>query len=146
MKREIRFFPAFHKVHDDPKKNYGVHGVEIHFILSGDQGAVIFRIFTKWMLPQTYDYWKTLGTAPRHEDSHCSDAGVLFHSATPMYEGHEPSTDNCDYLGKPCYQDMGYLMSREPRDLLVSEGDEAVWKWLESAYRERCCHIAPVPA
>lgn len=146
MKREIRFFPAFHRVNDDPKKNYGVHGVEIHFILSGDQGAVIFRIYTRWMLPQTYTYWREeLRIKPRYEDSECSDAGVLFHSAKPSYESHAPSEDACPYLGAPCYQDIGFTMGREPRDLLVAEGDEAVWKWLETTYRERMC-IAAVPA
>lgn len=145
MKREVRFFPAYHKIHDDPNQNYGVHGVELHFILSGDQGAVIFRIFTRWMLPQTYEYWDQLGIGPRQKDSECSDAGVLFHSVKPSYEGHEPSEDCCPYLGKPCYQDIGYLMSREPRDLLVSKGDEAVWEWMERTYRERLC-LEAVPA
>lgn len=132
MKREVRFFPAFHK-------NYGVHGVEIHFILSGEQGAMIFRIYTSWMLPQTYEYWEALGIPPRIKDRECNDAGVLFHSPKPMYEGHECSRDNCTYLGKPCYQDIGYLMSREPRDLLIAEGDEAMWAWMERTYRERFC-------
>lgn len=146
MKREIRFFPAYHKIHEDPSQNYGVHGVEIHFILSGDEGAVVFRIFTRAMLPQTYEYWRDRGIQARVEDGKFDDGGVLFHSAKPMYEGQEgPSEDVCPHIGKPCYQDIGFTMGREPRDLLVSEGDEAVWKWMERTYRERFC-IAAVPA
>lgn len=138
MKREVRFFPAFDKRAPEPEKNYGVHGVEIHFILSGEHGAVVFRLYTRWMLPQTYAFWEDeLGIPPRYKDQLPSDAGVLFHSAKPIYEGHTPSEDDCTYLGKPCYQDIGYTMGKEPLDLLIAEGDEAVWKWLEAMYQER---------
>lgn len=146
MKREITFCPAFHRVSDDPSKDYGVHGVEIHFTLSGPEGAIIFRLFTNWMLPETCAWWKERGIDARREpDREPQDAGVIFHSGKPMYEGHEPSEDACTYLGRPCYQDIGFTMAKEPRDILIREGDEGVWTWLERQYRERFC-IAAVPA
>lgn len=51
MEKIIKFAPAYDKRHSDPKKNYGVHGVELKFILKGEEGAVQFVIFTNWMLP-----------------------------------------------------------------------------------------------
>ena len=138
MKHEVRFFPAYHKVHDDPRQNCGVHGVEIHFIASNPLGAVIFRIFTGWMLPETVQWWKRRGIDGRRDpERDPSDAGVIFHSGAPMYEGHECSEDDCPYIGKPCYQDIGFTLGEEPLRLLRCKGDEAVWAWLDHEHESR---------
>lgn len=41
MKQEIKVIPAFDKRHADPSKNYGIHGAEMLFILTGEKGAVV---------------------------------------------------------------------------------------------------------
>jgi hypothetical protein len=51
LERIIEFTPAFDKRDPNPKKNYGVHGVELRFVVKGEAGAVQFLIFTNWHLP-----------------------------------------------------------------------------------------------
>ena len=49
--KEIKFEAAYDKRDVDPKKNYGIHGVDLTFILKNEQGAVVFKLFTGWHLP-----------------------------------------------------------------------------------------------
>ena len=42
LKREIRWRPAFDKRHSDPKKNYGIHGVEMKWLLTVPDGFIQF--------------------------------------------------------------------------------------------------------
>ncbi len=49
MQREITMTPAYDKRDPDPSKNYGVHGVNIVYVLKGKLGAVQFVLYTNWM-------------------------------------------------------------------------------------------------
>jgi hypothetical protein len=51
LERITEFAPAFDKRDPDPKKNYGIHGVDLRMVLKGEEGAVQFVLFTGWMLP-----------------------------------------------------------------------------------------------
>ena len=51
FQRIVKKNKAFDKRHKDPEKNYGIHGVELHFILKGSHGASQFLLYTNRQLP-----------------------------------------------------------------------------------------------
>lgn len=136
LKHEIEFLPAWDKRDCDPEKNYGISGVSIRFIVSGQNGAVQFVLSTNWHLPHVQKelekkYFNDLILfAPIPSD-------VGYHSLRPMYDGQKPITDKCKYLGgKPCYYDGSSLAAQDYFETLVTEGDDALWERLEDYYHK----------
>lgn len=88
MERITHFKPAYHKVHEDPKKNFGVHNVEGLMVLKGELGAVHFSFGTGIYLPETLAWWEA-----RHLDASSAirpfGYDVGYHSPTPRYEGQQ---------------------------------------------------------
>lgn len=126
--REIRFTPAYGKTDSDPNKNYGIHCVEMEFILTGKEGAIVLLIFTGWYLPQNRDLTGIPATRPRA-------ASLTYHSRHRLHDGPYEPMPGCDYLGgDPCYSDSTYCVE-EIFDLFVERGEEAVWEILEGRYR-----------
>jgi len=88
LERIIKFRPGFHKIAEDPKKNYGVHGMDMFFVVKGPKGAVHFILSTGMMLKKTRDWQR---------EEHKDGIGYLFpmgvdvgyHSTTPGHEGQE---------------------------------------------------------
>lgn len=111
----------------DPGANHGRHNAEMSMTLRTSDAEVTLHIGTGWELPETPAIVRT-DDAPR-------GACVVFHSSMPQYEGHESRSKRCCQW-PVCYSATGYLMADEPTAMLVREGSEAVWAWLESQYRE----------
>lgn len=140
FERTINFIPAFDKRHADPAKNYGIGGVRIRFVLKGSLGAMQFVIETNWQLPHVQEEvdrkpfdW---GLPYFRHKSMASDVG--YHSPKPMYEDQKPM-DHCDVLadGK-CYYGGSSLYAEETAfPILLKEGSDGIWKFLENEYRER---------
>lgn len=110
----------------------GRHVAELHMILRSQRAEVVLILGTGWNLPET-------PPAMRYSTVHRdlpSGLAVEFHSADPQYDGHEARDGECDRWGT-CYTDHGYSMSDQPAELLVRQGTDAVWEWLEWAYRDR---------
>ena len=127
----VEFLPAFDKRSDDPKKNYGIHGVELRMVLKGDAGAVQFLLYTNWQLPHVSEELKgnTLFDRPLPAD-------LGYHSKTPMYEGQECRND-CQYLdGHDCYYDGSSLDADRIFKVLCAEGSDGVWRALEAYYND----------
>lgn len=90
------FYPAYDKRDDDPKKNYGIHGVELRMVLVGPEGAVQFVLYTNWHLPHvTSEYRERLKMMVQNDSPMTwlteplpADFGV--HSRVPLYEGQLP--------------------------------------------------------
>lgn len=61
LERRVVFRPAWHKINPNPRKNYGVEGMEIQFLVVGKKGAVHFLLSTGMMLKKTWDYWRDEG-------------------------------------------------------------------------------------
>lgn len=103
FERITEWEPAFDKRDPDPKKNYGIHGVAVRWVLKGEKGAVQFLVYTQWMLPhvikeqmrrfrlraalshskedfegELHTFWQPMAV----------DLG--YHSKFPMYENQEP--------------------------------------------------------
>jgi hypothetical protein len=168
LEREIRFRPAYDKRDPDPKKNYGIHGVEMCWYLKGAAGTVQFIVFTNWHLPHVaketdtrilkeaqmgveLKEYSSMATAPRKLDRcslHCSyhptPADLGFHSKVEMYEGQKQMMDNCEMIlgGGPCYYDGSGMQAEELFKLLVEQGDEAVWQEMEARYYETLVGVA----
>ena len=140
MKKEIRFYPAYDKRNTDPKKNYGIHGVNLAFYLHGPEGVVQFILHTNWQLPhvaeeQKYQPYPSIG-GDVHWKERPQPADLGHHSPIARYEGQHRH-DHCDLLEQEyCYYDGSGLNAYEIYDILLKEGDEGVWRALEKYYQD----------
>lgn len=139
FKRVVKFRGAFDKRHADPSKNYGIHGMELHFILVGPKGATQFLFYTNMMLPhvrkeifdkhngeyQRFDLWNPCG------------ADIGYHAREAQYEGQTSMTADCEWVGGPCFYDGSSLRADEFAPTFLEKGDDAVWEMLREEYDHR---------
>jgi hypothetical protein len=142
MEKQVSFYPAYDKRDPKPAKNYGIHGVDIRFILKGARGAVQFVLYTNWHLPAVQQ--EMYQRAAYKDECYLQAAlGPMaadrgYHSPAPTYEGQEVSSDECEYLdGKPCYYDRSGLDADRIYEVLLAEGDSGVWRELEEYYTHK---------
>jgi len=153
MKREIKFFPAYDRTHPDPKKNYGVNCLELRFLVLGERGIVEFQLLTNWYNEQVEnrrfarikidiisgkeDYLVRHFNAPYPAD-------VCYYSLTRMSEDDAFFDSGVSYVfdNSPCFygykytDDDGLVAKDRAFRLLVDFGEDALWKYLESYYKE----------
>ncbi len=137
FQKTIAFWPAFDKRHPEAKKDYGIAGVRIFFALRGPKGAVTFSLFTGWMLPHVINEW--MMEEPKLDRFHYTPmpAGLDFHKPAILADGDDVTAKECEWLGgSPCYCGGAILPSEEVFELLVSQGEEAVWRYLRGYYEE----------
>lgn len=133
FRRRIYLAGAFDRRDPDPRKNYGIHGMDLRFVLIGPQGAVQFVCYTGMQLPhvrkeffhkrrnETYDLGASMG------------ADIGYHAIEPRYEGQ--SEMECEYTGTgKCYYDGTSLGAEDFMPTFLAGGDEAVWTMLEDRY------------
>jgi hypothetical protein len=138
FERRVVFMPAFDRRHEDPSRNYGIHGVECHFYLIGEQAATQFVIYTNWQLPEVTEDLDRRPVDLRSPHLLCRPMAVDlgYHRLTPAYEGQKSTFDSCEFLGgRPCYYDGSMSMAKDVFEKLLREGDAAVWRELERFYR-----------
>ena len=140
--RETMFAPAFDKRNKDPKKDYGIHGVELRMYLKGKHGVVQFVLYTQWNLPHVQDDLDAKCTANKAWMYRPIPADLGYHSPTPMYEG-QTSMDTCHLLGGLCYYDGSGLNAERIYDVLLTEVSDGVWRELENYYYETFAKITP---
>lgn len=96
FERITEFDPAFDRRDPDPKKNFGIHGVQMRWVLKGEKGAVQFLVYTNWQLPHvTQEQVLRLQLARDYGmETRCfwlpMAADLGYHSKFPMYEGQQP--------------------------------------------------------
>lgn len=119
-----------------PNKNYGIHGLDIWYILKGPKGAVQFMFSVNCFLPHVIEE-----NGPNFLQSNMFEGyDVGYHSPKPMFEGHGEM--DCDLLdtGK-CYYDGSSLQAGEwAKEIFAIRGerpDDEVWRRLEKEYEER---------
>lgn len=142
--KEIVFRPAYDKRHEDPRKNYGIHGAEIQFALGESGGQfVYFVMMTKWMLPHVRREMDVRllarGMTQLDLDMHYHPDTVRlgYHSPRPIYEGQEMQREECELLdGKPCYCGEHYSSIEGYLKILVAGGLDALWEQMEAYYWE----------
>lgn len=132
FERVVTLSPAFDRRSDNPRKNYGIHGVELRMILKGPLGATQFLLFTNWQLPHvTKEHDHDL----KHILCRPMPADLGYHSPKPQYDGQ--TSLPCDLLpGGRCYYDGSGLNAEDVYTTLLTEGSDGVWKRLEEYYRE----------
>ena len=138
LKKIITFYPAYDKTHSDPKKNYGVHGVELKFVLKSDKGAVQFLLYTNWHLSHVQEELnRKLDSQFPHLSCHPQPADLGYHSPKPTYKGQTQMPGGCEYLDdKPCYYDGSSLNADRIYKVLLEKGSDGVWQELEEFYKE----------
>lgn len=125
----------FDRRHSDPKKNYGIHGLDIWFILKGSKGATQFMFTVDAQLPH-------VNVGPMRGDAGLfSGYDVGYHSLTPQYEG-QSSMGPCDlFPGHECYYDGSGLQAADwVKEIFSIKGErleEHVWRKLEEEYKYR---------
>ena len=132
LERITEWDPAYDKRDPEPSKNYGMHGMNLRFVLKGPEGAITFTVFTNWHLPavqrELIDNRNVYSLTPMAAD-------IGYHSPVPTYEGQEPMPYDCAYVGdKPCYYDGSTLNAEPIFETFVSEGEAAMWALLLDRY------------
>ena len=127
LKRIIQFIPAFDKTPRNPgEPNYGIHGVDIKFILKNKNGAVQFLLYTNWQLPHLRKRWDEKVEATLLNPI---PADLGYHS--PTRKRWAAKMAKCDLYENGCYYDGSGLNAYPIFDLLVEKGEQAVWEALE---------------
>ena len=128
---------AFDRRHSDPTKNYGIHGMDLRFVLKGPKGAVQFLVFTNIQLPHVArEQWDRRDSPYAFEMAQPSGADIGYHAYEPQYEG-QSQMDSCEYLGQPCYYDGSSLRADKFMPEFIAGGSDAVWAMLEHEYAVR---------
>lgn len=99
LKRKTLYEPAYDKRDPDPKKNYGIHGLNMRFLLSGKLGTVQFLIYTNWQLPQVREEYDKFEKVSRFLCEPMA-ADIGYHSRVPQYEGQK-FTARRKFIPKP---------------------------------------------
>lgn len=136
FRREVTMRGAFDKRSTDPKRDYGIHGMDLKFLLHGPKATMQFLVYTGLHLPHIHeelhrkrgpgDAWLS---APQGAD-------IGYHADVPQYEGQTGM--ECEYRpGKRCYYDGTSLGADEFMPEFLAGGSEAVWTMLEHRYHSR---------
>jgi hypothetical protein len=131
----VRVKPCVHGSEDcstKPGRNHGIHYAEMRMHLGTDDHEVVLTVNTGWYLPQT----------PNRFDHSAERMGssVGWHSRRPILDtesGMCEEPENCPRGWETCYSDAAYLIANEGALLLVTEGTDATWDWLEELYNDR---------
>jgi hypothetical protein len=136
FKREVHFYPAFGDTDPVKRREEGIGGVKIRFVLVGPLGAIHFAISTNWDPAHIQEERWEKGRS-RYFSLTPDGSDISYHSPVPMYEG-QASHENCEWLGgRTCYSDGSGLVADRIRDVLLAEGDAGVWREMEGWYHSR---------
>jgi len=137
FQKTIAFRPASDRRHPEPKKNYGIRGLNIYFALKGPKGAVTFTLYTGWMLPHVINEW--MMADPKVDRFHYKPmpAGLDFHKPRLLVDSANVTVKECEWLdGAPCYCGGSVTASDEVFELFLYYGEEAIWRYLRGYYDE----------
>lgn len=130
LTRRIQIIPAYDNRDLDPKKNYGVHGMELYFILQGPKGAITWTFCTGMQLPHVAEEMRAKDYPQKPYGG-----GISYHSRQPHHEGQEAGS--CTILPeKKCYCDSSYLDGNNLGDKFIVEGEDVVWAKLQEWYND----------
>ena len=152
LSRHVEMRPAFDKRHEDPSKNYGIHGVDVLMYVKGKNGAYQFQFSLPLYLPgslsnnegyqsngEPIQFHKTFeGDIVAEVGGKIYPFGVDYHSTKPQYEGQGVRTD-CKIIGvgNECYFDGSALAGTNMLGVLAKGGSDGVFEELEKLYFER---------
>lgn len=140
LERQVNFHAAFDKRDPNPSKNYGIHGMEILFVLKGPAGAVVWLIYTDWHVPSAR---KDLTGKSGLFDRPFMAADLGYHALVSQYEDQE-ERDCCYTSSGKCYYDGSGLNAELLVENFISQGEDYLWAALEAYYRT-CFEDQPWP-
>lgn len=124
LERAVAFEPGY----NDRGGPYGVHGMDIRWMLRGPKGAVQFLMSTGWVPGEK-------GVPPQISDLYPSGSDLGYHARVPQWEGQEIyGHESCDVLGGRCYYDGSGLAARDLLREFTREGERVIWTALEARY------------
>jgi hypothetical protein len=131
--RRIDFEPGYDCWTNPCPQRHGQHGMNLRFILAGEEGAVQFLMYTGDWVPGAINDIGHLDRSRRLHGPMAADLG--HHWLRPVWEGEE-SQDNCEYLmGAPCFYDGSGLNAGPVLARFFKDGADGVWAELEDYYR-----------
>jgi hypothetical protein len=130
MERAVVFEPGF----NDRNGQYGVHGMDIRWILRGAQVATQFLMFTSWVPGECGREFRW--SNPEAAGMFPMGADVGYHSKVQIYGSQDPMDGECDILGGQCYYDGSGLRADELLQRFIFEGEPAVWRELQDFHDE----------
>lgn len=130
--RTVRFYPASHRCHTDPKQDYGISDPRIVWTLHEGAEAITWTLHTGWGMPREAFHEACPDcTRPKHRGdwpaTKPEGGAVDWHFPQPVLGPDHYRVEHCKVLDGPCYGDVGYLIGDEVFDILRTQGDEAVW-------------------
>ncbi len=134
LERAVVFQPGY----NSGTREYGVHAMEVRWLLRGPNGAAQFLVYTGWT-PGHLSPGMGLqpeGCPPMPARQYPTGADLGYHALVPQYEGHEDyGRLDCDVLpGGACYYDGSGLAADRLAKEFVTRGEPAVWAALEERY------------
>lgn len=123
---EERFQTAvvFEPGYNDRGGRYGVHGMDMRFLLRGPNGAAGFLMATGWVPGEK-------GVNPSVASLFPMPMDISYHAHSPQHEGQERSTTQCPYLdGQPCFSDGAFMPAEPVFEAFIVRGDVAIWEAL----------------
>jgi hypothetical protein len=135
FERIVQVQAPYDRRHPDPKKNCGIHGMTLRFILKGKKGATQFVFYTAQHLRHVADELYARG-GNQYNPFHGMGADIGYHAYKPLHAGQEVSFEECDILGCPCYYDGTSRGAMEFEEEFLRGGDAVVWPMLEARYKE----------
>lgn len=139
LKHEFKMTPAY----DKRSEGYGQGCATMWFYVIGPLGAIQFSCMTGWypriIKKTTFDDWSDwgelmVGRMEPHDSPMPSDLG--YHSPKPKYDGQSLMSEDCSILHGPCYYDGSGLNANKPFSILVHEGSDRLWEFLDGYYRD----------
>jgi len=131
MERAVVFEPGF----NDRGGNYGVHGMDIRWLLRGHGVVTQFLMFTSWVPGEVGHAFRW--SNPEAASLFPMGVDVGYHSPVPMYETHEPMSEPCDYLdGSTCYYDGSGLAADDLVVEFIHQGESVIWRELQNRHDE----------
>jgi hypothetical protein len=118
----------FRKGYNKLAEGKGVHGMEIHFHLVGELGAVSFELSTGWVPDQKPTVNRTVS------DLFPMGNLVGFHWKTQKFGFQTRSTNECPLTGGACWWDASFLAGDDLLRILIDQGEEPLWAELEARY------------
>lgn len=122
--RAVVFEPGY----DSGGYDYGVHGMNIRWLLRGPLGVTQFLVFTSW-IPGQVD-------VPNLNDRTFGPMGAdLGYHARNRNADYQTPSDSCEYLnGDPCFYDGSGLQAQELLQKFVVLGETVIWETLQDRY------------
>jgi hypothetical protein len=140
FEEKIEITPAWDKRSDDPKKNYGVGGVDLRFaLLEKTTGtAMVFVLGTHWHWMDAEPGYGGEGVHTLKPKMGPMPYDLGYHSPKPMYDGQEPmERDDCPYVTGICYYDGSTLAAEVLFEVLLREGRDGVFRELREDWQNR---------